>query len=436
MALVAPSADAAPDAAAGRPGRASPVTHTWIGTPREPNVSFRGRASCAPGTAGPHALSCTDVADVPPGDRMTRQLMLTTLSFALAATTFGSVAGAQDSLPTVHVIATGGTISNTGGERLTGEELVKSLPGVERIARVTVEQFTNVASGSITYQNWRDLAVRINELYRTRPELRGVVITHGTDTMEETAYFLDLTVASCKPVIVTGAMRTATSIGPDGPANLYDAIVTAASPAAVGRGAMVLLNDEIFSARDVTKIHTTRPDAFDSPTRGPIGDATRGVDFYHPAPRTVCDRAQFPVTAATSFPRVDIVYTYLGADSVPVQALVDAGAKGIVVAGAGAGATTPAQGAAIRRARDRGVSIVTASRTGSGLVGGGAGASGGAGGRGGRGGGAAPAATPATPPGASLSSGDLTPQKARIRLMLALATSSDPVEVAQLFRER
>ena len=284
---------------------------------------------------------------------MRRQSMLTAFSFALAAATSASVGGAQDSLPAVHVIATGGTISNTGGERLTGEELVKSLPGIERFARISVEQFSNVASGSITHANWKDLALRVNELYRTRPELRGVVITHGTDTMEETAYFLDLTVASCKPVIVTGAMRTATAIGPDGPANLYDAIMTAASPSAVGRGAMVLLNDEIFAARDVTKIHTTRPDAFDSPTRGPIGDATGGVEFYHPAPRTSCDSAAFPITAATVFPRVDIVYTYLGADSVPVQALVDAGAKGIVVAGAGAGATTPAQGAAIRRARAR-----------------------------------------------------------------------------------
>jgi L-asparaginase type II len=347
---------------------------------------------------------------------------------------------AQDSLPAVHVIATGGTISNTGGERLTGEELVKSLPGIDRVARVTVEQFTNVASGSITFANWRDLALRINELYRTRPELRGVVVTHGTDTMEETAYFLDLTVASCRPVIVTGAMRTATSIGPDGPANLYDAIVTAASPAAERRGTMVLLNDEIFAARDVTKIHTTRPDAFDSPTRGPLGDATRGVQFYHPASRTECRAAPFEITPTTAFPRVDVVYTYLGADSVPVQALVDAGAKGIVVAGAGAGATTPAQGAALRRARERGVSIVSASRTGSGSVGGGGGGGGG-GGRGGRGGaqaaaaGTGAAARSEPVEGASLSASDLTPQKARIRLMLVLTRTSDPAEIARLFRE-
>jgi L-asparaginase type II len=346
--------------------------------------------------------------------------MIRTRSFPVAAVAallvLAQPVQAQDSLPAVHVIATGGTISNTGGARLTGEELVKSLPGIDRIARVTVEQFSNVASGSISHANWRDLSVRINELYRTRPELRGVVITHGTDTMEETAYFLDLTVASCRPVIVTGAMRQATAIGADGPANLFDAIATAASASAERRGTMVLLNDEIFAARDVTKIHTTRPDAFDARTRGPLGDVTRGVEFYHPAPRTACDQAQFHISPSTTFPRVDIVYVYIGADSVIVDALVNAGARGIVVASAGAGATTPALGAALRRARGRGVSIVSSSRTGSGSVGGG-----------GRGqAGQAP----------QLGAGDLTPQKARIRLMLALGQSADPEEIARLFRER
>lgn len=346
-----------------------------------------------------------------------RTLPVVTTAALLALT---SPASAQDSIPAVHVIATGGTISNTEGARLTGEELVKSLPGIERVARVTVEQFSNVASSGITHANWRDLALRINELYRSRPELRGIVVTHGTDTMEETAYFLDLTVESCRPVIVTGAMRQATAIGADGPANLFDAISTAAAPSAEGRGTMVLLNDEIFAARDVTKIHTTRPNAFDAMTRGPLGDVTRSVEFYHPAPRTACDRAQFELAPATTFPRVDIVYVHIGADSVIIDALVNAGAKGIVVATAGAGATTPAQGAALRRAREGGVIIVSSSRTGSGNVGIG-------GGRGQTGqGGQAP----------QLSAGDLTPQKARIRLMLALTQSTDPAEIMRLFTER
>jgi L-asparaginase type II len=363
--------------------------------------------------------------------------MLRLLFAVLPAAALVSPALAQDSLPAVHVIATGGTISNTGGDRLTGDELVKSLPGIERVARVTVEQFTNVASGSITTTHWRDLSLRITELFRTRPELRGVVVTHGTDTMEETAYFLDLTVASCRPVIVTGAMRQATAIGADGPANLFDAIQTAASPDAERRGTMVLLNDEIYAARDVTKFHTTSPDAFGAPTRGPLGAATRAPDFFYPPTRTDCERAPFEVTATTVFPRVDIVYTYIAADSVPIDAMVAAGAKGIVVAGAGAGATVPAQRTALNRARQRGVSIVTASRTGSGSVGGSGGASGGRGGRGGRGRGDGDAeAAPTTVPGAQLSAGDLNVQKARIRLMLVLAQTADPAEIARLFSER
>jgi L-asparaginase type II len=360
---------------------------------------------------------------------MTRSLVLLAVAFVTMPVR-AALAQAQDSLPLVHVIATGGTISNTGGgdaARLTGEDLVKSLPGIERIARITVEQFTNVASGSITQTHWRDLALRINDLYRTNPQLRGIVITHGTDTMEETAYFLDLTVASCRPVVVTGAMRQATAIGAEGPANLFDAIQTAASPSAMNRGTMVLLNDEIFSARDVTKIHTTRLDAFDSPTRGPLGSSVSGITFFHPASRTDCDRPAFALTPTTTFPRVDIVYTYIGADSVIIQALVNAGAKGIVVAGAGAGATIPAQGRALGAARAAGVTTVSASRTGSGSVGGG----GGAGGGGGRGRGGAARTTQ----GASLSSGDLTAQKARVRLLLVLAQTSDPAEIVRLFRE-
>jgi L-asparaginase type II len=250
-----------------------------------------------------------------------------------------------------------------------------------------------------------------------RPEVDGIVVTHGTDSLEESAYLMGRSVPTAKPVVFTGAMRTSSDLGWDGPGNLGAAVRVAAADSAQGQGVMVAMMDRIYSALDVTKIHTTRPDAFDAPTRGPLGDVTRRVEFYHPAPRTNCSQPEFVLTPTTTFPRVDIVYAYLGADSVGVQALVDAGARGIVVAGAGAGATTPAQGAALRRAREKGVAIVTASRTGSGSVGTG----------GGRGQGQqAP----------QLSAGDLTPQKARIRLMLALTQSSDPAEVVRLFTER
>jgi L-asparaginase type II len=325
----------------------------------------------------------------------------------LSLLTIAGPLAAQTAKPVVHVIATGGTISNTGAgdaARKTGDQLVGGLPGIENIATVESEQFTNVASGSITVANWRALATRINELFRTRPDLTGIVVTHGTDTLEETAYFLDLTVGSCHPVIVTGAMRQANAIGADGPANLYDAIVTAASPRAASRGTMVLMNDDVFAARDVQKMHTTRTDAFASPVRGALGSvATNQPVFFRPADRAECEKPAFDLTTLGEFPRVDIVYSYIGADSVPIQAMVDAGAKGLVIAGAGNGAAVSTQSPGLRAARNKNVYVLSESRTGSGIVGGGA--------------------------------GDLNPQKARILLMLALAKTTDRTEVAALIRQ-
>ena len=300
--------------------------------------------------------------------------------------------------PAIHVIATGGTISNLGNAgRLTGEQLLKSLTGIEKIATVTVEQHSNIGSGAITQEHWKALAARINELYATRPELRGVVVTHGTDTMEETAYFLDLTVGSCYPTIVTGAMRQANAVGADGLANLYDAIATAATPSAGGRGVMVLLNDEIFAARDVSKMHPTQPNAFVSPVRGLLGSIARPAPtFYRPAQRADCGRPSFDVTNVKAFPRVDIVYSYIGADSVPIQALVAAGSKGIVFAGVGNDGLVITQGPAVRAASQAGVYVYTTTRAVAGAA--------------------------------------LNPQKRRILLMLALTKTVVPAEVTALMR--
>jgi L-asparaginase len=341
------------------------------------------------------------------------------MRFVAAVVAFGSAAFAfrpvvaqttptptpQTPRPAVHVIATGGTISNTGGARLTGEELVKSLPGIDNVATVSVEQFSNVASGSITMTHWRNLATRINELFKTRPDLTGIVVTHGTDTLEETAFFLDLAVGSCKPVIVTGAMRQATAIGADGPANLFDAIVAAASAKSTQRGTMVLLNDQLFTARDVTKMSTTQPDAFAAPQRGVLGAVTGNQpSYFREADRKSCDTPAFDVPPTGEFPRVDIVYTYIGADSVPIRAMVDAGAKGLVVAGAGNGASVATQGPGLRYARDKGVYVLSGSRTGAGIIGGG-------------------------------TAGDLTVQKSRILLMLALTKTSDSREIGEILRK-
>jgi len=349
-----------------------------------------------------------------------RCIALALATFPLAA--LRAQAPAPTPTPAVHVIATGGTISNLGGSaRLSGEQLVTAIPQLDSVARLSVEQFTNVASGSITTAQWVALARHINELFRARPELRGVVVTHGTDTMEETAYFLDLTVTSCHPVVVTGAMRNPRMVAPDGPANLYNAVRVAASPESEGRGAFVLLNDEIFAARDVTKTNTVRLDAFAAPGRGPVGGVDPdGVVFAAPRAGRACGGVAFDLTSRDDLPRVDIVYSYVGADSVMIDAAVAAGAKGLVVASVGRGGVTPAQGRALRRAAERGVVVVRSSRTGSGRV---------------------PAmeertrgaSRPEEPP--SLGAEALNPQKARVLLMLALTRTTKPEEIATMFRE-
>jgi L-asparaginase len=327
-----------------------------------------------------------------------------------------AAAGAQQSKPPeVLVMATGGTIASTGNyygdkggavNKISVEELTKGAPGIDKVATLVAEQFSNVASEAIGPKQWLDLSRRIAAAFRERPSLAGVVVTHGTDTMEETAYFLDLTVPGDRPVIVTGSMRPADAIGADGPANLFNAVRAAAAPGSRGRGGMVLMDDRLFAAREVTKTNTTRVETFQAPEHGPLAITDHDTIFFNRARPTA--RHVFDISNITELPRVDIVYSYGGADSVQIDAAVAAGAKGIVVAGAGAGGTTAEQGAALRRAAQKGVVIVIGSRTGSGRVAGG---------------------------GSRVSAGDLNVQKARILLMLALTKSSDPREVSKIFAE-
>lgn len=338
--------------------------------------------------------------------------LVPTLVLLLATT-----AGAQTAKPRVHVIATGGTISNLGNnERRTGAELITGVGDITDRVTVTAEQFSNVVSGAITIDMWRQMAHRIAELSKGANAPTGYVITHGTDTMEETAFFLDLTVGGCAPIVVTGAMRQANAVGADGPANLRNAIRVAAAPSARGRGTMVLMNDEIFAARDVTKSNTTRINAFTGVDTGPEGVADPDtVAWYRPTPAG-CHSARFALDQLGEMPRVDVVYAYIGADSVVVDALVAAGAKGIVLAGVGRGGSTPGLSRALRRASEHGVVVAISSRTGSGRTG--------AGGFGGN-----------TPPdqGITVGADNLNPQKARILLMLALAAHMDARAISDLF---
>jgi L-asparaginase type II len=338
---------------------------------------------------------------------------------AAASLTLSPAALAGQEKPRVHILATGGTISNLGGNaRRTGAELIAAIPGLSNVAQVTVEQFSNIASGAITHEQWRALAGRIAALMREPNAPAGVVITHGTDTMEETAYFLDLTAPTCAPIVLTGAMRQAEAVGADGPANLLNAVRVAVAPTARNQGALILMNDEIFRARDVTKINTSRMDAFTAPNAGPVGVADPDSVVFLRAPTRRSCGPVFDLTALGALPRVDVIYTHIGADSVLVDAAVAAGARAIVVAGVGRGGMPPALGRAARRAIERGVIVVVSSRTGGGRVGQVFNAD----------------SQNVARRGAMIAAQELNPQKARVLVMLGIAAQYDAARLASLFR--
>ncbi len=328
-------------------------------------------------------------------------------------------------LPTLRLIATGGTIANRPGDRLSADELIASVPSVGRYAAVESEQFTNVPSSALTLDQWLGLARRLNELFAERADLDGVVVTSGTDTLEETAYFLHLTVRSKRPVVVVGAMRPPEAPGYDGAANLLQAFRVAAHPASRGRGVLVVLNNEINGARDVTKTNAQRLQAFSAGTRGVLGvvDDDRITYFRRPGRRHTRS-SEFDLGRVRRLPRVDIVMTYLDAPGDLVRAAVDAGAHGLVVAAAGAGSTTSAQREALGAALERGLPVVITTRTGGGRV---------------------PSRTPRAgeddepdDPRFSplrIEADDLAPVKARILLMLALTRTRDGAEIQRMFGE-
>src|SRR5262245_38879810 len=343
-----------------------------------------------------------------------------------------AAAQASTDLPRVRLVATGGTISNRTGGRLTAEELVKSMPGIDRYARPEFEQFVNLASSQLTLDQWLALSKRINQLYKEDPGLSGVVVTSGTDTLEELAYFLDLTVRSEKPVVVVGSMRNPSTLGYEGAANLLEGFRVAAEPAARGRGVMVVLNDEINAAREVTKTDALRLNTFQSRGYGVLGvvDSDRVV-FYRRVEKKHTAASEFDVNTISALPRVDVILTYQGASGDLIKAAVDQGAKGIVLATAGAGATSGTQGEGIQYALEKGVFVVMTTRTGSGRI-------------------AArnrpPSANTATAEGTAGSGGanlreraiageDLSPVKARLLLMLALTKSQSGADIQRFFIE-
>ncbi len=285
---------------------------------------------------------------------------------------------AAKKLPNVTIIATGGTIAGEAGSSVQAayssgqvgvETLLKAVPTLSKIAKVTGEQISNVGSQDMSDEIWLKLAKRINELAKS-PDVDGIAITHGTDTMEETAYFLHLTAKTKKPVVLTGSMRPSSALSADGPLNIFNAVAVAGDPDAAGRGVLVTINDQIHSAHDITKTNTTSVETFMSPFRGLIGTSSYGVTTYFRGPimKHTTD-SEFDISSATKLPRVDILYIYEDMPGDPVDAAVNAGAQGIVVAGVGNGNMPKAVMDALSRAAQKGVVVVRGSRVPTGYVG-------------------------------------------------------------------
>ena len=279
--------------------------------------------------------------------------------------------------PNVFIAATGGTIAGTQANveqhgytagQLGVASLIAAVPQLKDIATVTGEQVMNIPSQDMNDAAWLKLARRLEELERSTG-LDGIVVTHGTDTMEETSLFVALTVDTPKPIVFTGSMRPATAISADGPMNLYDAVAVAGSADAKSCGVLVAFNDQIHSARYVYKTNTTRPDAFQSVDRGPVGT----VDTGRVAIFSACAGSAFPapkvsINDISELPKVDIVYAYAGMGRDLIDAAVRTGAKGLVVAGVGDGNFTNEALAGLRDARSKGTVVVRSTRVVSGFT--------------------------------------------------------------------
>ncbi len=323
--------------------------------------------------------------------------------------------------PHVFIIGTGGTIAgkaeskqdNTGYSpgAIGIDALIDAVPEIAEHAEVTGEQFCNIGSFDLTPKVWVHLACRVNEVLAD-DEVDGVVITHGTDSIEETAYFLNLTVKSHKPVVLVGAMRPATAISADGPLNLLNSVILAGSKAAYGKGVLVMLNDQINNAREVTKTNTLHVETFKSYDLGFLGYFQNGEPHFYRVPtRLHTVDTPFEVRIGQELPRVDIVYMYCGADRTLAEAAVAAGAEGIVVAGFGHGNIFADTKEFLAEAAERGVAVVRSSRTGTGMV----------------------TKVPGDDEFGFIAADSLNVQKARILLMLALTHTNDPEDLRQIF---
>jgi L-asparaginase len=285
---------------------------------------------------------------------------------------------AENGKPNIVILATGGTIAGaaaTGTQSgyqsgaVTIDAMVAGVPGLKDVANIKGEQISNVGSQDMSFEIMRKLAKRINEL-ASSPNVDGIVITHGTDTMEETAFFLNLTAKTDKPIVLVGSMRPSTAVSADGPLNLYNAVAVAADPKAAGRGVLVVMNDWIHGAHSLTKTSTTALQTFMSPVRGLVGVTAYGKnDFFTTPSWKHTTQTEFDIAGVTQLPRVDIIFA--SADMSPdlIDCAVTNGAKGIVIAGVGNGNMNKSSVTAAANAVKKGVVVVRSSRVPTGTVG-------------------------------------------------------------------
>jgi len=325
-------------------------------------------------------------------------------------------------LPNIVILATGGTIagaaaSGTQSAYTSGavgiDTMLAAVPGVKDLANIKGEQISNVGSQDMTFEIMLTLAKRINALLASN-SVDGVVVTHGTDTMEETAYFLNLVVKSKKAVVLVGSMRPSTAVSADGPLNLFNAVGVAADPASAGRGVLVVMNDWIHGAHSLTKTSTTAVQTFMSPLRGLVGTASYGKNDYYNTPTWKnTTESEFDIAGVSQLPRVDIIYAYADMTGDLIDSSAANGAKGIVIAGVGNGNMNKVSLEAAARAAKKGVAVVRSSRVVTGTVG---------------------RNVEVNDDEMNLiASDELNPQKARILLMLALLKPRTTGEIQQLF---
>jgi L-asparaginase len=353
---------------------------------------------------------------------MNRLQKMQVICVAVAVTAGAQLSYAQAKKANVVILATGGTIAGAAASgtqaayksgAVTIDAMIAAVPGIGDLATIKGEQISNVGSQDMTMDIMLKLANRINELARSN-DVDGIVVTHGTDTMEETAFFLNLTVKTDKPVVMVGSMRPSTAVSADGPLNLYNAVGVAADPNARGRGVLVVMNDWIHAAHSLTKTSTTAIQTFMSPLRGLVGVANYGKnDFYSSPTWKHTTQTEFDVSKVTSLPRVDIIFA--SADSSPdlIDAAAANGAKGIVIAGVGNGNMNKASLTAAANAVQKGVVVVRSSRVVTGVVG--------------------RNVEVNDDELGFVASDELNPQKARILLMLALMKQRNTKDLQGLF---